>query len=403
MDKKRFPILVVVALLAVVVAAVLVFKRAPETEGSLSGGALLPALSDQLNEIEQIQITGAGDKTLVTVNRSGERWAVAEREGYPADAGKVRSFLLRLADARVNEAKTANPERYAQLGVQDVADGSAAGVRLALSGGGYEDSIIIGNTAGLSGGTYARHADEPTSVLVGGELNIDREPGQWLQPAIIDIASSRIREIELAIGDGAPLRVAKESPGDANFAVADVPRGRQVQSDFVANGMGSMLAALTLEDVARDTGGVDAEHHRGVYRLFDGIVINLDGWKEGEDSTWIRLSASLDEAAATATVAADVAREQADAQALAQANAAAEDAAGDKEEGADGDEAATAEPATAPVPVIDVEARTSEKLAELRAEVEAINAVTEGWRFKIPAFKFDPINKRMDDMLQAVD
>ncbi len=403
MDKKRFPILVVIALLAVVIAAVLVFKRAPETEGSLSGGPLLPALSDKLNEVEQIVVTGAGDNTLVTVNRSGERWAVAERDGYPADASKVRSLLLKLADARINEAKTANPERYAQLGVEDVAGDSAAGVRVALSGSGYQDSVIIGNNAGLSGGTYARHADDSTSVLVGDELSVDREPGQWLQPAVIDIASSRIREIELAIGDGAPLRVAKTAPGDANFTVADVPRGRQVQSEFVANGMGSMLTALTLEDVARDTGEIDADHHRGVYRLFDGIVINLDGWKEGEEATWVRLSASLDEAAATTAVAADVAREQADAQALADANAAAEDAAGDKEDVADGEDAAAAEPVAAPVPTIDVEARTSEKLAELRAEVESINAVAEGWRFRIPSFKFDPINKRMDDMLQATE
>ncbi len=228
MDKKRFPILVAIALVAIVIAVVLVFKRAPETEGSLSGGPLLPALSEKLNEVERIQITGAGDKTLVTVDRSGERWAVAERDGYPADAGKVRSLLLKLADARINEPKTANPERYAQLGVEDVAGDSAAGVRLALSGGGYQDSVIIGNSAGMAGGVYARRADEATSVLVGGELNVDREPGQWLQPGIIDIASSRIREIELAIGDGVPLRVAKEALGDANFTVADVPRGRAV-------------------------------------------------------------------------------------------------------------------------------------------------------------------------------
>ncbi len=163
-----------------------------------------------------------------------------------------------------------------------------------------------------------------------------------------------------------------------------------------------MLTGLTLEDVARDSDGVEAEQHRAVYRLFDGIVINLDGWKEGEDSTWVRLSASLDEGVASDAVAADVAREQADAQALAEANAAA-DAAGDKTDVAEDDAAAATGQTAVPAPVVDVEARTTERLAALRSEVDAINAVTEGWRFRIPSFKFDPINKRMDDMLQATE
>lgn len=400
MDKKRFPILVVIALVAIVVAALLVFKRAPESEGSLAGSSLLPTLSDKLNEVERIGITGAGDQALVSIQRQGEGWTVVERDGYPADATKVRALLLKLADARVTESKTANPERYAQLGVEDVSAATAAGIKLTVEAAGdYRDSVIVGNPAGMSGGTYARGDGEQTSVLVGSELSVDREPGNWLQPGIIDVASSRIREIELAIGDGNPLRLTKGAASDDNFTVADVPRGRELQSDFVANGMGSMLTSLTLEDVARDSGdgdgGGETELHRAVYRLFDGIVINLTGWKAADEATWIRLSASLDEAAATAAVASEVAVEQADAELAAAAQAEAGD---DDPDGSS--EAAEAE---APVPVIDVAARTAERLAQLRAEVDAINATAEGWRFRIPSFKFDPINKRMDDMLQAAD
>lgn len=410
MDSKRFSILAGIALVAIAVAVWLVLKRAPESEGSLAGGKVLPALADKVNDVATLRFVQAGDKPLLTLDRGESGWTVAERDGYPADVAKVREYLLKLADARVVETKTANPERYATLGVEDVDAENATGLRVEVAGSGVDDKLIVGNFASQAGdGTYVRRPGEAESLLASGNLTPDRNLGQWLQRQIADIPSSRIREIVLVKGDGRPLRVYKENSGDANFKVADVPRGRELQSDVVANGLGSMLAGLTIDDVARagDDGHGEAVLHRATYRTFDGVTVELEGW-EADGKAYVQLTASLDEELAQQKIAADIAQEQAAAEADAAAKAAAEAAAADKPEG--GDATAAGESATAPAETpaapaaaapIDVEARTTERLAALKTEVEQLNARFAGWRFEIPSYKFANVNKTMDDMLKS--
>lgn len=403
MINKRFMVLVAAVIAAVVLATVLVFKRAPEAEGSLAGEAVLKGLDQRINDVDTVRLIGAGGNTQLTLKREGDGWVVAERDGYRADVGKVRTALLNLAQTRVIEAKTANPERYAQLGVEDVEADNAQGMRVEINGNGVEHALIIGNSA-QSTGTYVRVAGQAESLLAAGNLMPDRDIGAWLDKQVLDIGSSRIREIELRKGDGPALRVAKENSGDANFKVADVPRGREVQSDFVANGLGSMLSGLNLDDVRKDADDAhgDAVLHRARYVLFDGVTVEMDGWKEPDSvdgasgNGWVRLSASLDEDVAKARIAADLEQEQADAVAAAEAAKAAESADG---EGGDAD----ATSATEAVPTIDVEARTAEALSALRTEVENINTRANGWLFRIPAYKFTNIDKSMEDMLKPRD
>lgn len=401
MINKRFMVLVALVLAAVVLAFVLVLKRAPESEGSLAGAPVLPGLDEKINDVETLRLVQAGNDTLLTLQRDGDGWTVVERDGYRADGGKVRTALLNLAQTRVIEPKTANPERYAQLGVEDLEAEGAQGMRVELAGKGIDHSLIIGNSA-QSTGTYVRLAGQAQSLLAAGNLMPDRDIGAWLDKAVLDIVSSRIREIELKRGDEAAFRVFKENSGDANFKVAEVPRGREVQSEYVANGLGSMLSNLSLEDVRKDSADAqgDSTLHTARYELFDGVGIRIEGWKDPDSADgasgngWIRVSASLDEEAARARVAADIEREQAEA-ASAEAASGGGEGEGEGEGGGGGEEAAR--------PVVDVEARTSETLSALRNEVESINKRANGWLFRIPGYKFTNIDKSIEDMLKPRD
>lgn len=121
---------------------------------------------------------------------------------------------------------------------------------------------------------------------------------------LLDIPSNQVREVALTGPDGAVLRVAKSTPEQENFGVLDVPRGRSVQSEFVANGLASTLAGLVLDDVARAGDDAGPASHRGRYLLFDGRVVELRGWRGGTDAagnalpSWLTIEVGLDEAAA---------------------------------------------------------------------------------------------------------
>jgi cytochrome c556 len=425
MNTKRFPIIAGIAIVAIAIAAFLVLRRAPEAEGSLVGGPVIAGLADKLNDVSTVRFVKAGETTLLTLQREGEGWAVVERDGYPADAAKVRLALINLGETKVLEPKTANPERYAQLGVQDVDAADATGTRVELSGEGIDSKLVVGNPVAQGGeGTYVRRVGEAASLLATGNLVPDPEIGQWLKREITDIPSSRIREIELRQGEARPLRVFKNAPEDANFVVADIPRGREVQSDVVANGLGSMLAGLTLEDVAKADGAPSSDlvQHDAVYRLFDGTVITMQGWQEtdGADGNpgkaYATFAASLDEDQARTAIVADVEREQATA--AAEASAPVDSGAVPGEATVDADASASSEqpPATSDAGAgaaadgdadpavaeakVDVEAETDKRLADLRKEVDAMNARLGGWRFELPAYKFANVDKTLENMLK---
>lgn len=409
MDSKRFPILAVIVVVAIIIAAVLLGRRAPESEGSLVGAPVLPGLAERLNDVERLRFVRAGAEEPLTVERREHGWVVSERGGYPADPSKVRLSLLNLGESKLLETKTANPDRYGQLGVQDIDADGATGTRIEIDGEGFEHRLIVGNQASGEG-TYVRRAGEAQSLLATGNLVPDPTVAPWLERTITDIPSSRIRELELAKNEARPLRVYKESADDANFTVADLPRGREMMSPYVANGLASMLAGLNLKDVAQDREDAhgDLPLHRATYRMFDGIEIQLQGWQEAESPEGgagdghIRLTAHLDEERAREHIHAELQAEQEALRAAAEAERAAhadpEDAAGDDAASDAGEAQADAE-----LPSIDFEARSSERMAELQREVDEINARVSGWLYRIPAYKFANISKSLDDMLKPVE
>ena len=67
---------------------------------------------------------------------------MAEKGGYPADLGKLREYLLKVANAKLVEKKTAKTERYPDLGLSDISDPKAKGTAIDIDGlaaGGADD------------------------------------------------------------------------------------------------------------------------------------------------------------------------------------------------------------------------------------------------------------------------
>jgi hypothetical protein len=131
-------------------------SRRPQQEASLQQAAV-PGLSERLAAVDKVTISGAGNRVIATLERGEQQWRLVERD-YPADANALRSLLLNLAEARRVEAKTAKPELYGRLGVEDTGDADAKGVKLEIAGGGEPLAVILGQNVASGTGTYLRLA-----------------------------------------------------------------------------------------------------------------------------------------------------------------------------------------------------------------------------------------------------
>ncbi len=372
---------------AVLLALWATSTRTPENGIAASGEPVIAGLRNAINEVKQLRIVEAGDKAVVTLNRGANGWTVAERDDYAADIAKVREFLIKLSEAKLTESKTANPERHAVLGVEDVAKADAKGMRVELDGK-VNAKLVVGNYSSQSTGTFVRRNDEAQSWLVNGNLVPDRVVASWLNKTLVDVPSDRMMQVEIT-RDGKTFSVSKISPEQPNFALDSLPAGRELVSEYEGNGIASVLAALQFDDVMKAASAVPDPASMIVarYRTFDGLIVDATGFAS-EGKNYVSFKASVD--ADRADIAARAA----------QLNAVSDHK---KDEADAADSAEGSEPAPAvdpPKAVSDPAAFVAERRKAIDDEAEQLNARVKDWVYVLPAFKYANINKRLEDLLK---
>lgn len=389
--------LAVAAGIAVIAAIALGTARQPEAPEAKLATATLPELDNHLNDIQSLTITGPGQKVIATIERGAGGWSVKEKGGYRADAGKVREYLLKLAQSRLLEGKTANEQRYAELGVGDISAADAKGLLLAVGGLGKPVQLILGNVNVRGDSTFVRRAGDKQSWLAKGNLLPDKSVANWLDKSIVDIPSTRLREVvierpkldqsKLDQTQGKPLRVSRQQPADTNFVIADLPKGREASSEFAANSLGTTLAGLTLEDVLPAAQmAAPAQTYRSRFVAFDGLVVDVAGWKL-DDKFYAQFKADKDAALAESAAVAAQVKAKADWEAEQKANS----------------EANANVRLAAPLFVRDPAADKAERLAALDAEIAAINQRLAGWTYQLSQYKFANLEKGVDEFLKPLD
>jgi hypothetical protein len=360
-SRTLIALLAALAVLVALAIAVSVSQRA----ATGAGAALFPGLKDQLNDVDSVVVRAAGNKTVATLERGKDGWTVKERNGYPADIGRIRKNLIALAEATIVEEKTSNPELYNRLRVEDIEKDSAAGLRLDVGvGGKTAASAIVGTTAVAGSDTaYLRRAGEPTSWLVKGAFELPRETGGWLDKSIVNIPASRIAAVAITHPDGKTLRIDKARASEADFKVSDVPPGRSLSFPGAANAIGAALTDLNLDN-AEPAAGFDPGAARPTvarFETFDGLVVEVSTWQLPAGAR-LRVTARADEALA----------------------------------------ARFAPPAGTPEPKPAADAVAAEErkdLAAVKAEAAQLDARVNGWVYTVPSFKAEQLARKLDDLL----
>ncbi len=387
MNARRLLLLGAVAVVIAGLALWSIAERAPQQDVGLQG-PLLPDLAARLNEIEQVKVVGGGSATLVTLNRSDDGWHLAERGGYPADAGKVRALLMGLTDAQKVAAKTSNPELHYRLSVEDVADADAQGVRVELSGGGPDLKIILGDNSSQGKGTYVRLDGEAASWLVDGNITAERKPVEWLQRELVNVPSARVMKVSVVPIQGQPIEIAREAGVGGDFKVQNLPRGREPASEFVADATAGLIDSLRFDDVVESvsmTPGDDGAR-TATFTTVEGLRVVLSAWKV-DGKTYAAFSAALDSATADAWANAPASDKNDVAAATQAADAVGTD---DTVKLADTEKELVVADATSP----------ATKRAALDAELKTLQERFAGRVFVLPAFKATNLERDLDAYLK---
>ncbi len=312
MNKTGF--LILTAVTAALIAGAAALRPAETTTAPAAGARFFPDLDAKaVNAVDRLRVTA--EAKSFTLERKAGTWLVKEKSGYPATFARVKEALVSLSQLKQFERKTSDPSRYDKLDLEDPDKKGASSKRLtAFAGGKTVADVIVGKSNAkeiLFGRSlvYVRLPGDKQSWLAAGDPKLAAEIGDWLDRAVLDVKTGRIREVvQTAAGGGdaaepARVIVGKDKAGDENFRLRNLPEGREIKGERFLRYIGESLDKLTLEDV-KPAGEIDfAGKAAGgaVFRTFDGLVVTAKlartGKPDEDDKYWMTFEAGVDESA----------------------------------------------------------------------------------------------------------
>jgi hypothetical protein len=289
MNPKVFLVLAAITVATTVAAGFAVLSQPRATTLQFVDEPAFPALRENPDAVAKI-VLSSPQGTITLVRETGERWAALERHGYPVDRKRVRDLVVALADMRLIERKTAQPEHYDRLEVDaiDAENAQSELVRLEATDGTVLAEAIIGKqrdrlTGTEPSGTYLRRPDEAQSWLASGGIQIDREVARWLEGEIVDLDPEAIRRIEIQRA-GEPSYAAVRDNRGGELRLAGLAGDEKLKDDADLSRLAGALSGVRLEDVRpRDQLTWPAAHHAARVETFDGVEVSVRLAQIGEE------------------------------------------------------------------------------------------------------------------------
>jgi uncharacterized protein DUF4340 len=259
------------------------------------GVRAFPSLAASLGDVASVSVVRNG--STVTLIREEDRWLVAEKGNYPANAAKISQVVLAMADLELVEPKTQKTGLYSRLEVDDPAKDKSSVVSIKDKSGAILAEAIVGKKrydrlgAG-NDGVYLRKPGDLQAWLARGSLDPSGDVSSWLERRIVDISEKQIAKVILTQADGTKLVIGRSAP-DSKFAVENAPADAKFKSENTIAGPAAGLESLDLEDVkpAAELPVPDKDVVTAAFTTFDGLTVDVR-LIDHDKTNWVALSAS---------------------------------------------------------------------------------------------------------------
>lgn len=380
MKSKTIGLLAGITIVGIMLAVFV--NREPSATIPQSGQLLFPDFMSVVNDVNEVVIETK--EQTVTLVRGEHAWGVKEKAGYRADVEKVKQAIVGLADLRIHEPKTKNPELYDRLGLQDSnQEGSLSKTVTVKTADNPEVAkLVVGNQKPAKGNPrmsdiYVRKPGDSQTWLVMGNMPLETVPSEWLDKEVTALTTKRVRQVTVTHPKGDTLHLSKEKPEDLDFRMDSIPAGFKVSSQFNVNNVVGTLVQLSLEDV-KPLAEVDFSGKPGVSAIletFDGLRLHVHTTKQNE-TVFAKFSAEFDVSLIQTP----------------EPETKPEDT--QKADGAEGEKEGK-----------DTGVKTPEKESllnkpeEVQKEVELLNQRVNGWAYALPSFRVENFSKLKKDLI----
>jgi len=263
--------------------------------GRDTGTRFLADMREKVNDLESIHVIAPGGERTVTLRRSADRWHVRERDDYEADFATVRGLLRALAEARIIEPRTTNPDWYPRLGVENIDAPDAGGLVLR-----FPDTdlpgVIVGAPDNPRGGHNVRREGEDQAWLIDRILDAEDHPVGWLERSVMDIPHGEMDKVVVRHPDGSVIQINSTGLPDTPFVLRRMPEGYQLRGSWLVTDLADGLASIRMEDV-RPHDQVPSDAVRALFTTLDGLNFIASVFAD-DDGYWVHFRVSAESPAA---------------------------------------------------------------------------------------------------------
>ena len=244
---------ILVALLVVLGGAALLFQRQESGNPPEAAAALGKRVLPDLKAADVARIRIAQQTETLTLERKEDGWVIAERDGFPADLGKVRDFVLKMIELKIGQSEPIGEKDRARLNL----DASGSRVEFLDSENKTLAALVVGRKyfkrevenpdKAPADGRFVQRPEAPGIVYVVSDplAQAAARSADWIDRTSFKV--EKVKRLEVRLPDGG-WRI--ERPGDnADWKLAGAKPGEKLDIGR-ANAASYSLSLLELDDVA---------------------------------------------------------------------------------------------------------------------------------------------------------
>jgi len=290
MKLKTLGVLAVAVVALAGLAYVIIQPAETPTTESVLGQKLFEDL--QVRDIDRILITG--HEGQVTLHSSPDGWAVADRNGFPADFSRIAELVKKVQDLKIGRSFQASEEIQTRLALHIPGKADIPGpqkgtrIRFETDQGAPLVDMLVGSarqSSSASGGQYVMPLDGSEVYLVDKTFRfLNTNPVEWLNRELLNVETDHILRIEAyAVASDKPLYTLMRTEPETDFTLKPAPSSGQVEQAEVKR-VTEALTPLRIEDVQSREKPITARH-RFEYTLSDNrrYTVTIGEKKEADE------------------------------------------------------------------------------------------------------------------------
>ena len=297
--RRNLAVLAIVAVAMVGFAALALWHQASLVAPKYTPHRFFPGLAEHNRAVARIHIDSKAHGSFDIAFKPSVGWVLPGRRDYPADVNTVRETIIGMGSLETVAPKTGRADwlHYLDL-VAPSKGGKGTEITLLDENNKVMASLIAGKTKdigdpGGATGLFVRKPGSNRSWLVRSVFTPKPDPNDWLNKDIIDIDRARIAEADVSPPDGPTYVVRRAKAGDADFKLADMPKGRELAYPSAPDGVAAALTDFTFDNVAPAIGFDFSDAAELVTKTFDGLTVTARIIKKAGDY-WLTLSAEAE-------------------------------------------------------------------------------------------------------------